>query len=127
MACNLPISDRRSDWERTLRTAGRENTDWGSILGNGGNGICTPIFLPVARAFGIDPLHFGVILILNGGIGLITPPVGTVLFVGSAVAKLPIGVVTKAAMPFFFALFIVLLFVTYVPGLSLWLPRALGL
>ena len=87
----------------------------------------TPILLPVVTGLGIDPVHFGMIMMVNLGIGLITPPVGTVLFVGSAVAKLPIGVVTKAAMPFFFALFIVLLFVTYVPGLSLWLPRALGL
>ena len=89
--------------------------------------ILTPILLPVVTGLGIDPVHFGMIMMVNLGIGLITPPVGTVLFVGSAVAKLPIGVVTKAAMPFFFALFIVLLFVTYVPGLSLWLPRALGL
>ena len=89
--------------------------------------ILTPILLPVVKMLGVDPVHFGMIMMVNLGIGLITPPVGTVLFVGSAVAKLPIGVVTKAAMPFFFALFIVLLFVTYVPGLSLWLPRALGL
>jgi TRAP-type C4-dicarboxylate transport system permease large subunit len=63
----------------------------------------------------------------NLGIGLITPPVGTVLFVGSAVAKLSLGVVTRAMMPFFVALFIVLLMVTYMPWLSLWLPRLLGL
>ena len=52
--------------------------------------ICTPIFLPVARAFGIDPVHFGVILILNAGIGLITPPVGSVLFVGTAIGKISV-------------------------------------
>jgi TRAP-type C4-dicarboxylate transport system permease large subunit len=67
------------------------------------------------------------IMIVNLGMGLITPPVGTVLFVGSAVSKLAIGVVTKAMMPFFVALLIVLMFVTYVPALSLWLPRLLGL
>ncbi|AMO38014.1 TRAP-type C4-dicarboxylate transport system, large permease component [Thauera humireducens] len=89
--------------------------------------ILTPILLPVVTALGIDPVHFGMIMMVNLGIGLITPPVGTVLFVGSAVAKLPIGVVTKATMPFFVALFTVLLLVTYIPGLSLWLPRALGL
>ena len=53
--------------------------------------ICTPIFLPVAKAYGIDPVHFGVILILNGGIGLITPPVGSVLFVGTAIGKISVG------------------------------------
>jgi TRAP-type C4-dicarboxylate transport system permease large subunit len=66
------------------------------------------------------------IMIINLGIGLITPPVGTVLFVGSAVSKLPIGVVTKAMKPFFIALLVVLALVTYFPAISLWLPRALG-
>ena len=89
--------------------------------------ICTPILLPVVKMLGVDPVHFGMIMMVNLGIGLITPPVGTVLFVGSAVAKLKIGVVTKAMMPFFMALFIVLLMVTYMPWLSLWLPRLLGL
>jgi tripartite ATP-independent transporter DctM subunit len=89
--------------------------------------ICTPILLPVVKSLGVDPVHFGMIMIVNLGMGLITPPVGTVLFVGSAVSKLAIGVVTKAMMPFFVALLIVLMFVTYVPALSLWLPRLLGL
>jgi len=79
------------------------------------------------KLLGIDPVHFGMIMMVNLGIGLITPPVGTVLFVGSAVAKLPIGVVTRACAPFFAALFMVLLAVTYLPALSLWLPRLLGL
>jgi tripartite ATP-independent transporter DctM subunit len=89
--------------------------------------ICTPILLPVVKLLGVDPVHFGMIMMVNLGIGLITPPVGTVLFVGSAVSKLPMGVVTKAMVPFFGALLIVLLMVTYVPALSLWLPRLLGL
>lgn len=89
--------------------------------------ILTPILLPVVKMLGVDPVHFGMIMMVNLGIGLITPPVGTVLFVGSAVAKLKIGVVSKALMPFFVALFIVLLMVTYLPWLSLWLPRTLGL
>ena len=89
--------------------------------------ILTPILLPVATSLGIDPVHFGMIMMVNLGIGLITPPVGTVLFVGSAVAKLSLGVVTRAMMPFFIALFILLLMVTYMPWLSLWLPRLLGL
>ena len=89
--------------------------------------ILTPILLPVVKLLGVDPVHFGMIMMVNLGIGLITPPVGTVLFVGSAVAKLPIGMVTRAMMPFFVALFVVLLMVTYIPILSLWLPRLLHL
>ena len=89
--------------------------------------ILTPILLPVVKMLGVDPVHFGMIMMVNLGIGLITPPVGTVLFVGSAVSKLKIGVVTKAMTPFFVALFVVLMMVTYIPWLSLWLPRAMGL
>ena len=89
--------------------------------------ICTPILLPVVKLLGVDPIHFGIIMMVNLGIGLITPPVGTVLFVGSAVSKLPMGVITRAMKPFFVALFLVLMMVTYLPWLSLWLPRTLGL
>jgi len=89
--------------------------------------ILTPILLPVVTQLGVDPVHFGMIMMVNLGIGLITPPVGTVLFVGAAVSKLKIGVVTKAMAPFYIALFIVLMLVTYIPALSLWLPRTLGL
>ena len=89
--------------------------------------ILTPILLPVVTSMGIDPVHFGMIMMVNLGMGLITPPVGSVLFVGSAVAGLKIGVVARAMKPFFVALFIVLMMVTYVPWLSLWLPRILGL
>ncbi len=89
--------------------------------------ILTPILLPVVTLLGVDPVHFGMIMMVNLGIGLITPPVGTVLFVGAAVSKLKIGVVTRAMAPFFVALFIVLLMVTYIPALSLWLPRSMGL
>jgi tripartite ATP-independent transporter DctM subunit len=88
--------------------------------------ILTPILLPVVKAVGVDPVHFGMIMIVNLGIGLITPPVGTVLFVGSAVGKLPIETVVRALLPFFVLLVIVLMIVTYVPQLSLWLPRAVG-
>ncbi|MFC5067907.1 TRAP transporter large permease [Flaviflagellibacter deserti] len=84
--------------------------------------ICTPIFLPVVSAFGIDPIHFGVILILNAGIGLNTPPVGSVLFVGCAVGKISIGEVMKTIWPFLGASVFVLLLITYIPALSLWLP-----
>jgi len=84
--------------------------------------VCTPIFLPVAKAIGIDPVHFGVILILNAGIGLNTPPVGSVLFVGCAVGKITIGEAMKTIWPFLGASIAVLLLVTYIPGLSLWLP-----
>ena len=84
--------------------------------------ITTPIFLPVATAFGVDPVQFGIILILNLGIGLCTPPVGAVLFVGCAVGKIGIGQAMRTIWPFYFAAFGVLLLVTYVPALSLWLP-----
>jgi tripartite ATP-independent transporter DctM subunit len=89
--------------------------------------ILTPILLPVVVSVGVDPVHFGMIMIVNLGIGLITPPVGSVLFVGSAVGKLPIEQVVRALMPFFGLLLIVLGIITYVPQISLWLPRALGL
>lgn len=89
--------------------------------------ILTPILLPVVKTLGIDPVHFGMIMMVNLGIGLITPPVGSVLFVGAAVSKLKIGVVARAMTPFFVALFIVLMMVTYIPWLSLWLPRLMGL
>jgi tripartite ATP-independent transporter DctM subunit len=89
--------------------------------------ICTPILLPVVKLLGVDPVHFGMIMMVNLGIGLITPPVGTVLFVGSAVSKLPMGVITRAMTPFFVALFLVLMMVTYLPAISLWLPRTMGL
>ncbi|HAO31800.1 MAG TPA: TRAP transporter large permease [Candidatus Competibacter sp.] len=88
--------------------------------------ILTPILLPVVQNLGVDPVHFGMIMMVNLGMGLITPPVGSVLFVGSAVAKLPIETVTKALYPFFVALFLVLLAVTYIPGISLWLPSVFG-
>ncbi|HEY2561413.1 MAG TPA: TRAP transporter large permease [Caldimonas sp.] len=89
--------------------------------------ICTPVLLPVVKALGVDPIHFGMIMLLNLGIGLITPPVGTVLFVGSAIGRVSIGTLVRAMAPFFVAMFIVLMMVTYVPWLSLWLPRLLGL
>ena len=87
--------------------------------------ICTPIFLPVAKAFGIDPVHFGIILILKGGIGLISPPVGSVLFVGTAIGNISVTETLKSIWPFYIASFIVLLIVAYVPQLSLWLPALL--
>jgi tripartite ATP-independent transporter DctM subunit len=84
--------------------------------------ITTPIFLPVATAFGVDPVHFGVILILNLGIGLCTPPVGAVLFVGCAVGRIPVWDAVRTIWPFYGAAFLTLMLVTYIPALSLWLP-----
>lgn len=85
--------------------------------------ITTPIFLPVVTAFGMDPVQFGAILILNLGIGLCTPPVGSVLFVTCAIAKIPILQAVRTIWPFYFAAFVVLMIVTYVPAASLWLPH----
>ena len=87
--------------------------------------ILTPILLPVVTLMGVDPVHFGMIMMVNLGIGLLTPPVGGVLFVGAAVAKLPIEQVVKALMPFFGAMLLILVAVTYIPALSLWLPGLL--
>jgi tripartite ATP-independent transporter DctM subunit len=88
--------------------------------------ICTPIFMPVIAKLGIDPVHFGMIMILNLGIGLITPPVGPTLFVGCAVGKVTMEQVSKELWPFYGAMCMALLLVTYVPAISLWLPGLLG-
>jgi tripartite ATP-independent transporter DctM subunit len=84
--------------------------------------ILTPILLPVVLGIGVDPVHFGMIMLVNLGIGLITPPVGAVLFVGAAVGKVSIEKTVKALLPFYAVLFLVLIAVTYIPALSLWLP-----
>ncbi len=84
--------------------------------------IATPILLPIAKSIGIDPVQFGIIVILNCGIGLLTPPVGSVLFIGSAVAKIPMEKVVKATLPFYICMIITLLLVTFVPAISLFVP-----
>ena len=84
--------------------------------------ITTPIFLPVVSAFGVDPVHFGVIMILNLGIGLNTPPLGPVQFVAAAVARISIWEAMRSVWPFYAAGLVVLMMVTYIPALSLWLP-----
>jgi tripartite ATP-independent transporter DctM subunit len=84
--------------------------------------ITTPILLPVVEKIGMDPVHFGIVMMLNLGIGLVTPPVGSVLFVGAAVGGVPVEKTVKTIWPFYGALVVALLFVTYVPALSLWLP-----
>lgn len=88
--------------------------------------ILTPVLLPVTNVLGIDPVHFGMIMLVNLGIGLITPPVGSVLFVASAVSKQKIEQVVKAMLPFYLILFLVLLLVTYIPAISLFLPKLFG-
>ncbi|WP_101909870.1 TRAP transporter large permease [Marasmitruncus massiliensis] len=85
--------------------------------------ICTPILLPVVQTFGMDPVQFGCMLILNLAIGLCTPPVGSALFVGCAIGKLPMEKVTKALLPMYAGMIIVLLLVTFVPQLSLFIPQ----
>ena len=84
--------------------------------------ICTPIFLPVIKAFGIDPVHFGIIMILNLGIGLLTPPVGPTMVVGCAIGRVSMEAVSRSILIFYVPMLIVLALVTYVPALSLWLP-----
>ncbi len=88
--------------------------------------ITTPIFLPMAAELGMDPVQFGTMLLLNLGIGLVTPPVGAVLFVGCAIGKIPIEQTVKTIWPFYGALIVALAAVIYIPGLSLWLPSLLN-
>ena len=87
--------------------------------------ILTPILLPVVTSIGIDPVHFGVIMILNLGIGLLTPPVGTVLFIGSAISGIKIETLSKAMIPFYIVMIIVLLIITYIPQVVMFLPNLL--
>ncbi|MBT8108912.1 MAG: TRAP transporter large permease [Gammaproteobacteria bacterium] len=89
--------------------------------------IFTPIFLPVAVELGMSPLHFGIMMVLNLCIGLCTPPVGSILFVGCAIAKTSIGRIVKPMLPMYFAMFVVLILVTYIPAFSEALPRYFGL
>ena len=89
--------------------------------------IFTPIFLPIATGFGMSPVHFGVMLILNLAIGSVTPPVGSVLFVGCNVGGVTVEQVTKYIVPVFIAMVVALLLVVYIPALSLFIPQLCGL
>jgi tripartite ATP-independent transporter DctM subunit len=89
--------------------------------------IFTPIFLPIVAKFGVDPLHFGIIMIMNLCIGLCTPPVGTCLFLGCGIAKTTVSKVIRHILPFFVSMVAVLLICTYLEPLSMWLPEKLGL
>ena len=87
--------------------------------------ICTPIFMPIAMQYGMDPLQFGIVMLINCALGLNTPPVGTVQFVGCAIGGISVGQVMRTILPFYGALGMTLLAVTYVPAFSLWLPNLL--
>ncbi|WP_315838141.1 TRAP transporter large permease [Bradyrhizobium prioriisuperbiae] len=87
--------------------------------------ICTPIFLPIAMKAGMDPVQFGILMLINCALGLNTPPVGTTQFVGCAIGGISVGAVMKTILPFYAALVAALMFVTYIPGFSLWLPSLL--
>jgi tripartite ATP-independent transporter DctM subunit len=87
--------------------------------------ICTPVFMPLLQTYGIDPVHFGIIMIFNLGIGLLTPPVGPTLAVGCAIGKVSMEALSRAILIFYVPLIGVLLIVTYVPALTLWLPNLL--
>ena len=88
--------------------------------------IAPPILLPIATSIGIDPVQFGIIMVLNCGIGLLTPPVGSVLFIGSAVSGVKMERVVKATLPFYICMIIVLMLLTFIPEVSLLLPRVFG-
>jgi TRAP-type C4-dicarboxylate transport system permease large subunit len=85
--------------------------------------ICTPILLPVTNLIGVSPVHFGIVMMLNLGIGLVTPPVGTTLFVGCAIGRIPIERAARTLWPFWLAMLAVLLLVTYIPELAMWIPN----
>jgi tripartite ATP-independent transporter DctM subunit len=87
--------------------------------------ICTPIFLPIAVTYGMDPVQFGMVMLINCALGLNTPPVGTTQFVGCAIGGISVGEVMRTILPFYTALLAALFMVTYVPAFSLWLPRLL--
>ena len=89
--------------------------------------IFTPIFLPICTSLGMDPVHFGVMLIFNMCIGSMTPPVGSVLFVGCGITKMSIERVSAMLVPYFLVLIAILMLITYVPAISLAIPQALGL
>lgn len=88
--------------------------------------ISTPILLPIAQSIGIDPVQYGILLVLNCGIGLLTPPVGAVLFIGSAIAHRPIEKVVVAMVPFYLMMVVALLFITFIPEISLSVPKLFG-
>ena len=88
--------------------------------------IATPILLPIATSIGINPIQFGIMVILNCGIGLLTPPVGSVLFIGSAVGKVKMEKVVKATMPFYVCMIAVLLLLTFFPQITMFLPNLFG-
>ena len=88
--------------------------------------IATPILLPVATSVGLHPVQFGIMMVLNCGIGLLTPPVGAVLFIGSAVAKRPMEKVVRATLPFYLCMLAALLLISFIPAISLWLPQITG-
>lgn len=88
--------------------------------------IATPILLPIATSIGIDPIQFGIMIVLNCGIGLLTPPVGAVLFIGSAVGKVKMEKVVKATLPFYVCMIVTLLLLTFIPEISMFLPNLLG-
>ena len=85
--------------------------------------IFTHIFLPVVKTLGIDPIQFGIMMVLNLCIGLCTPPVGSVLFVGIGIAKTSIEKVIRPLLPMFFAMILALILITFIPQITLWLPR----
>lgn len=87
--------------------------------------IATPILLPVVRSIGMDPITFGVVMMLNLGVGLLTPPVGSTLFVGCSIGNAPIEKIAKSLMPFYAVLVIMVLLLSFVPALTLWLPNFL--
>ncbi len=89
--------------------------------------VLSPILLPIAMQFGVDPIHFGLIMVVNLAIGFITPPLGVNLFVTCGIAKISLEDISKAILPWVFLMVVLLMLLTFVPSISLALPRLLGL
>jgi TRAP-type C4-dicarboxylate transport system permease large subunit len=85
--------------------------------------VCTPIFMPIAAKYGMEPVQFAIVMLLNCALGLNTPPVGTTQFVGCAIGEISVGAVMKTIWPFYGSLTVTMLLITYIPSLSLWLPH----
>ena len=88
--------------------------------------IIVPVFIPTAEALGIDMVHFGIVVVVNIMLGLITPPYGLLLFIMTNIAGVPLRDIVRDVMPFLFAMIVALVFITFVPEISLWLPRQFG-
>ena len=88
--------------------------------------ILSPIMLPIVQQYGVDPIHFGVLMTVNLAIGFVTPPIGTTLFVANSLTQIPITRIAKHALPFIAMFLLALMMITYIPQITMFLPNLLG-